>query len=379
MGLIVGIDASRNRSGGARGHLVGILRATTDPGRFGISEVHVWSYRKLIDALPDASWLIKHSPKELEGSLFEQAAWQLRSLAGEARRQRCDIMLNTDAGTVGRFRPAVVMSRDMLSYEPGEMQRYGASKAWLRLFALRYVQAWSMRRAEGVIFLTRYAAQVIQKTTGKLPVMAVIPHGIGESFRRDSARPNAGLQGRPVRCLYVSNTAMYKHQWHVVRAIRQLRDRGYDIELRLAGGGSGKAQQLLDAEIARSDPEGRFVKEIGFVPHAGIPALLDSADVFIFASSCENMPNTLVEGMAAGLPIACSNRGPMPEVLRDGGVYFDPEQPSSIATAVEQLLVDDSARARYANRALTLAAEYSWARCANETWTFLSTVLGSRQ
>ena len=35
------------------------------------------------------------------------------------------------------------------------------------------------------------------------------------------------------------------------------------------------------------------------------------------------MPNTLVEAMASGLPIACSDRGPMPEVLGDGGVLFD--------------------------------------------------------
>ncbi|MFO1274179.1 MAG: glycosyltransferase, partial [Rubrivivax sp.] len=73
----------------------------------------------------------------------------------------------------------------------------------------------------------------------------------------------------------------------------------------------------------------------------------------------------------AGLPIACSDRGPMPEVLADGGVAFDPENPTSIAAAVERLLTDAALRARCAERAHALAQQYSWARCGRETWQFL--------
>jgi glycosyltransferase involved in cell wall biosynthesis len=78
--------------------------------------------------------------------------------------------------------------------------------------------------------------------------------------------------------------------------------------------------------------------------------------------------------MAVGLPIACSDRGPMPEVLRDGGVYFDPENAVSIAEAIEALIRDADLRTSKAARAKHLAAQYSWARCARETWSFLKTV-----
>jgi glycosyltransferase involved in cell wall biosynthesis len=173
----------------------------------------------------------------------------------------------------------------------------------------------------------------------------------------------------------VSQVDVYKHQWHVVRAVADLRRRGHDVDLVLAGGGAGPAQQRLDEEIARSDPAGAFVRQVGVVAADQLPTLLAESDVFVFASSCENMPNTLVEGMAAGLPIACSDRGPMPEVLRDGGVYFDPEDPVSIASAVEKLLADRHLRARLARRATELSLEYSWERCARETWTFLKETL----
>lgn len=84
------------------------------------------------------------------------------------------------------------------------------------------------------------------------------------------------------------------------------------------------------------------------------------------------MPITLLEAMAAGLPIACSDRGPMPEILEDGGVYFDPELPDSIAAAVEQLITDPALRERVAQRAKQLSEQYSWSRCAEETWKFIA-------
>ena len=108
------------------------------------------------------------------------------------------------------------------------------------------------------------------------------------------------------------------------------------------------------------------------VGHSEIPAYLADADIFIFASSCENMPNTLVEAMASGLPIACSDRGPMPEILKDAGVYFDPENPESISTAVFELVKSHELRNKLANSAYQLSTQYSWARCASETWRYLS-------
>jgi glycosyltransferase involved in cell wall biosynthesis len=368
---ILGIDASRNRSGGAKRHLVGILR-DSDPGLFGVEKVHVWSYPALLDALPDRPWLVRHSPPQLQGPLWQQMWWQFRHLPREAAARGCQVLLNTDAGSICHFRPSVVMSRDMLSYEPGEMDRYRLfGKAWLRLAALRFVQTHSMRFADGVIFLTRYAASVIQRATGPLRQVAIIPHGVGDEFKQVRAARPWPQQGEPVKCVYVSNAAPYKHQWHVVRAFAELRQRGRDVELELVGGGSGAAQQRLEEELRRSDPRREFVTCIEYLPASELPGVLADAHLFVFASSCENMPNTLVEAMAAGLPIACSNRGPMPEVLADGGVTFDPEDPSSIREAVERLLDDPALRRSSAMRARALADEYSWSRCGHETWQFL--------
>ena len=253
------------------------------------------------------------------------------------------------------------------------IELFGLSKARLRLSLLRYMQNRSLRRADGVIFLTRYAARVIQQSCGPLKSIAYIPHGVGESFKQCSPKtdwPSSGA--RSIRCLYISNAELYKHQWVVVDAISLLRQRGYDLTLQLVGGGKGPAQRLLQRAIARADPQRVFVEQLAFLPQSELPRHLAEADLFIFASSCENMPNTLVEAMAVGLPITCSNRGPMPEVLEDGGVYFDPTDAESIAAAVETIIQSSAVRLAVADRAKALSEQYSWRRCADETWEFVA-------
>lgn len=370
--LIIGIDASRNRSGGAVAHLVGIL-SEGDPVSFGISEVHVWAYQTLLDAIPDRPWLTKHNPPALEQSILKQLWWQRFGFPVEVKLTACQIVLNTDAGTISTVRPAVTMSRDMLSYEPGVIELFGFSRARLRLMLLRYMQNRSLRAADGAIFLTRYAAKIIQQSCGDLPSIAYIPHGVGAAFRQSQQVNNWPEEGeRPIRCIYISNAEMYKHQWVVVKAISLLRKRGNNLTLSLVGGGKGPALQLLQGAIAVSDPSGVFVEQLAFLPQQELPNHLAQADLFIFASSCENMPNTLVEAMAVGLPIACSNRGPMPEVLADGGVYFDPEDADSIADAIEQIIQSPALRLAIAQRAKALSQQYNWKRCADETLAFVA-------
>ena len=370
--LTIGIDASRNRSGGAVAHLIGIL-SEGDPTNFGISKVHVWAYQTLLNAIPDRHWLIKHNPPALEQSIHKQLWWQRFGFPVEVKLTACQIVLNTDAGTISTVRPAVTMSRDMLSYEPGAIELYGFSRARLRLILLRYMQNRSLRAADGTIFLTRYAAKVIQQSCGNLPSIAFIPHGVGAAFKQSQPLNNwPGAGERPIRCIYISNTEMYKHQWMVVMAISLLRKRGNNLTISLVGGGKGPAQQLLQDAIAVLDQGRKFVEQLPFLPQQELPNHLAQADLFIFASSCENMPNTLVEAMAVGLPIACSNRGPMPEVLADGGVYFNPENADSIAAAIEQIIQSPALRLAIAQRAKFLSQQYSWKRCSDETFAFVA-------
>ena len=367
----IGIDASRNRSGGARAHIIGILNDFDESFlEKGIEQIHIWSYPELLAQLPDTTWLIKHAPDDLNKSMLHQLWWQYKKLPMQAKAQDIDILLNTDAGTVCRFKPSVTMSRDMLSYEKGEMQRFGFSKQRIRLELLKIMQNSSLKYSTAAIFLTKYASEVIQKSSGKISNVKIIPHGVSNNFRVPTNNGIWSDKKEKIKCVYVSNVELYKHQWNVALAIQNIKKKGYDISIDFIGGGAGKAQLKFEKTI-KTIHDNEYLVQHEFITHSKLPQLIQGKDIFIFASSCENMPNTLIEGMSSGLPIACSNRGPMPEVLQDGGVYFDPENVEEIENAILKIITDPVDRMRISKRALELSNFYSWKRCSRETFEYL--------
>ena len=149
---------------------------------------------------------------------------------------------------------------------------------------------------------------------------------------------------------------------------------GLAVELVLIGPSWPDAEKKLRDALARFRGTNGSIKYLGAVKHGELHRHYQEADIFVYASSCENLPNILLEAMASGKPIACSSRGPMPEVLKDGGVYFDPERASEIAWAVRQLIESPSLRQAKAALGLQYAKKYSWERCAHESFAYLAEV-----
>lgn len=367
----VAVDASRVRSGGGVAHLIGILNIN-QIDIFNIDEVHVWSYKELLDQIPDKPWLIKHRPLATEQSIFKQLYWQATKLSDEIKNAGCQILFSADATTLCRFKPMVVLSQNMLPYENAGLGMFGLSFERFRQHLLLEIQKRAFRFADATIFLTQYAADRIQLYSGTLKQYTCIPHGVGVEFKQAILKSHWPENNeRSIQCLYVSPILEYKNQWVVVRAIKKLRNQGTNITLTLVGGGGSRAKKMLANEIARTDPNNDFVKVLEFLPHQKIVEMMTQADIFIFASSCETFGISLLEAMAVGLPIACSNKSSLPETLRDGGEYFDPSDEDSIAVAIDRLILNSPKRNRLSLRARELAQQYSWEKCAQNTWNYL--------
>ena len=156
-----------------------------------------------------------------------------------------------------------------------------------------------------------------------------------------------------------------------------MRREGFNISLKLIGGGEGEAQIKTDVSILKNDPENQFITQYGYLPRNEVESLVRNSDIYIFASSCENLPITLLEGMAIGLPVVSSSRGPMPEVLRDGGLYFDPACPDDIAATLKNTIIDDAGRVERLKRSIAISENFTWQRTAADTFSYLKN-LGSQ-
>ena len=377
--LVVGIDGGNIRGGGTVTHLIETLRVA-EPEKHGIHRVVLWGGEKLLAAIDDKPWLVKRRPANLDQGFVKRTLWQLFSLSKEAKAEKCDLLFVPGGAYAGSFRPAVVMSQNLLPFDLKEMRRYKLSRNLLRLWLLRLTQSRAIKRAEGTIFLTKFARETVLRTTGlHRGGTSIIAHGLGARFRiaPKSQRPiTEYTSAKPYRLLYVSTIDEYKHQWHVVEAVDALRQQGYPLALDLVGSAYAPSLLRLKTTISRLDPNNDWVCYHGAVPYAELHQRYAQADLGIFASSCENMPIILLETMGMGLPVACSDRGAMPEVLRDAGVYFDPENPEDLAQAVRTLIDSTELRAEKAAASFAAAQVFSWEKCANETFGFLATVAG---
>lgn len=374
----LGIDASNLRQGGGVTHLAEMLRAADAEGQ-GFEQVHVWGGQATLARIEERTWLVKSHQPALDKGLIRRMFWQRFELAALARAARCDALLVPGGANSCRFHPVVAMSRNMLPFEWQELARYGWSWIGLRLVLLRFVQTRTFRHSEGVIFLTRYARDTVMRVLRSVSgLTAIIPHGVDRRFFRAPRVQLAMDQytaARPFRVVYVSIVDVYKHQWHVAAAVAQLREQGLPIALDLVGPAYAPALARLKETMRRFDPHGEFLRYAGPVPSTQIPERYAEADLCVYASSCENLPNILLEAMASGLPICCSKRGPMSEVLGDGGIYIDPEDPADISRSLHGLLLAPALRARLAERAYLRAQAFSWQSCARETLSFLAEVV----
>lgn len=374
--MILGIDASNIRGGGGLTHLVELLRFS-EPRASGFEKIIVWGPTHILGKLPAMDWLEPVSVRRLDLSLASRTYWQRITLPRLAE-ETCDILFVPGGSFSNHSIPVVTMSQNLLPFEIKEVMRYGPSWVLVRMLILRSVQGRSFRKANGIIFLTEYAKKTVTRVVGNINgQQAIIPHGISERFFCDP-KPQLSIEeysrDRPFRFLYVSIVDMYKHQWQVVEAIARLRASGLPLELHLVGPLYPRAYRKLQRALAQFDPGGMFIYYHGPVPHQELHRFTGLADGVVFASTCENLPIILLEAMASGVPIACSSYGPMPEVLRDAGVYFDPEDVDSLYQALEQMLTDSELRKKLAAMAYRYAKEFSWGRCASDTLKFLYAV-----
>jgi glycosyltransferase involved in cell wall biosynthesis len=111
-------------------------------------------------------------------------------------------------------------------------------------------------------------------------------------------------------------------------------------------------------------PDTRFLP---WVPAEEIEGLYRAATAFVFPSLYEGFGLPVLEAMARGVPVACSNRGALAEVADAAALTFDPEQPGAIASAIETLLSDEDLRTRLSRAGRENAARYSWSETARKT------------
>jgi len=102
------------------------------------------------------------------------------------------------------------------------------------------------------------------------------------------------------------------------------------------------------------------VRFLGYVPEPDLPLLYQAADLFVYPSLYEGFGVPILEAMACGCPVVCSNRSSMPEVVGDAGILVDPEDREAMADAMWRVLSDPSLAQALRIRGSERAQHFRW-------------------
>jgi glycosyltransferase involved in cell wall biosynthesis len=172
--------------------------------------------------------------------------------------------------------------------------------------------------------------------------------------------------------LFVGTLQPRKNLIRLIEAFSNFRFPISDFRLVIAG-----KKGWLYQEIFRWVEELGLEKKVvftGYVPEGDLPVLLSGARLFVFPSLYEGFGLPVLEAMACGTPVVCSNASSLPEVAGDAAVLVDPQDVEGLAAAMERVLGDEELRAELIVRGFEQARKFSWERCARETLDVLESV-----
>jgi L-malate glycosyltransferase len=165
----------------------------------------------------------------------------------------------------------------------------------------------------------------------------------------------------PLRPVFLANRNFASHYnvGCVLRAFRLVQDAVPQARLIVAGDGEERAQlHSLAATL-----ELRNVEFVGQVTPQRMSELYDAADIYLNAPDIDNMPNSIIESFAAGLPVVTTRAGGIPYIVSHEatGLLVDLDDPRALAGAALRLLADPALARRLAlNGREEVARKYTW-------------------
>lgn len=230
------------------------------------------------------------------------------------------------------------------------------------------------RRADRVIVVSRFVAGEVERLLGiSMDRISVCPNGAPEWTSAPSTATRGGY------LLFVGTIEPRKNVGALLTAYGRLRSQRADApRLVLAGHVAPDARNLLS--LIRQAPLASHVDYRGYVAAEDREALFKGAQALVLPSLDEGFGIPALEAMSAGVPVVVSNRGALPEVVGDAGLLIDPDDPESLAAALERITRDGDLRASLALRGLDRARQFTWTQTAREIRrAYEAAVLSRRQ
>jgi glycosyltransferase involved in cell wall biosynthesis len=280
--------------------------------------------------------------------------WEQIILPLEAARYRLDVLFNPGfTAPVFSAVPSVTVFHDL------QHRRHPEYFRWFDLPFWRLLLWASARRSRTIIAVSEATREdLVRFYPFSASRIEVIPHGVEPAFFKLGRAIDEGE--RYVLCV----STLHPHK-NIDRLIRVYTRCKRDYKLILAGMRGFHASEV--EKLATDD-----IRITGWIPRNKLLNLYAGATAFVYPSTFEGFGMPLLEAMAAGLPVACSDIPPLREVAGDAALFFDPSSEDAIAGALDRIMEDQALRQQLAAAGPKRAREFNWDRSAELTLAALT-------
>jgi glycosyltransferase involved in cell wall biosynthesis len=281
-----------------------------------------------------------------------------------AARAGVDLLhsLASTAPVRGRFR-RVVTVHDLI------YARFPEAHTGIRDLGMRVLVPQAVRRSDRVIVDSHSTCRDLVELLRVSPErIDVVPLGLG-TIRHHAPAPAAELRARfDLRerrvLLSLSAKRPHKNLPALLGALARLSAEDRPVLVLPGYATPHEAELRARARSLAIDDDVRFP---GWVSPAELEGLWELAEAFVFPSLYEGFGLPVLEAMARGVPVACSNTSSLPEVAGPAALMFDPASEGQIAEAMRRLLDDGALRERLRALGLAQARRFTWQQTARLT------------
>lgn len=225
---------------------------------------------------------------------------------------------------------------------------------------------------DSIVALSEWHARYLERVDGiERGRVTIIGNGIvADDFETvdksavERARAEIGLGPDDRVAIMVAGLRHGKEHDLLIRAVSRLVRNTPELKLLIAGDGPTRGGLENTVRELGVDKNVLFLGE-----RRDVPVLLNLADVLVLASMAEAMPLSVIEAMAAGVPVIASSVGSVPDIIEDGvnGILVPPSDSRALESAIWKVLSDREAAARMAARAReTFRARYTLDHMVND-------------
>jgi glycosyltransferase involved in cell wall biosynthesis len=252
--------------------------------------------------------------------------------------------------------------------------RYGANSRDYQTWSIKF----ALKRASAIVCPSEFTkSEIISLYDGGKDKIKVVANGLNRDFYNTEVREDKvamilekyGVE-KPY-LFYLGRLERKKNIPSLVEAFGIMKNKYPEIRHKLVLAGNASYGYDEANFMASEYDVSREVIMPGWIEERDLPYFYKGADAFVFPSRYEGFGIPLLQAMGTGIPIATSNRSPIPEIVGDAGYFFDADDVYAMSEALREIIINQDLRKRIVLAGIRQAKNYSWEKCARETLAIL--------